>query len=286
MDQDQASFDLATSRVAIIGLGLMGGSLALALRGKCAELLGVGPRQATLDTALRGKFVSRASTDPGAILPQADLIVLASPVPAILELLSHLGDFVPQPCIVIDLGSSKRDVVEAMSALPERFDPIGSHPICGKEVLSISNADINLYHDAPFVLTPLARTTVRAREAAGQLIAAVGARALWMDAATHDASIAATSHLPYLVACMLVLATPPEAAVLVGPGFRSTSRLAATPQSMMLGVLASNRDNLLAALARFRGCLDAFEAALEGEDMSTLRSLLEQAAAVHGQLIQ
>jgi prephenate dehydrogenase len=264
----------------------MGGSLALALKGKCAELLGLGPRRASLDIALREGFVSRADTDPAAILPQADVIVLASPIPAILELLSRLGELVPQECIVIDLGSSKGDVTRAMSALPERFDPIGGHPICGKEVLSIANADIALYHGAPFVLTPLERTTPRARRCAGQLVAALGARAIWMDAAAHDASIAATSHLPYLLASALVLATPKEAAVLVGPGFRSTSRLAATPQSMMLGVLETNRENVQAALARFRRQLEAVEAALADEDPAGLSALLEQAAALHGELVQ
>ncbi len=284
MDED--GFELTKARVAIVGLGLMGGSLALALKGKCAELLGYGPRQPSLDIALRDGFVTSASTDPADILPKADVIVLASPIPAILELLAHLGDYVPQPCIVIDLGSSKRDVLKAMAGLPERIDPIGGHPICGKEVLSIANADKNLYHDAPFVLTPLERTGRRARSCGEQLAAAVGARAIWLDAAAHDADIAATSHLPYLLASALALATPPQAAILVGPGFRSSSRLAATPQTMMLGVLESNRDNLLAALARFRERLDAFEVALIAEDLPALRSLLERAETAHRELAQ
>ncbi len=284
MDAD--GFELSQARVAIVGLGLMGGSLALALKGKCAGLLGYGPRRATLEIALRENFVSKADTDPAAILSQADLIVLASPIPAILDLLGHLDRYAPQPCVVIDLGSSKEAVVRAMQDLPQRFDPIGGHPICGKELLSIANADRDLYHEAPFVLTPLERTTDRARACAAQLVAAVGARAVWMDAATHDASIAATSHLPYLLASALALATPETAEALVGPGFRSSSRLAGTPQSMMMGVIETNRSNVQAALRRLRGQLDELESALDADDRAALSAWLERAFCRYGELVQ
>jgi prephenate dehydrogenase len=274
---DEPGFDLSAARVAIVGLGLMGGSLALALKGRCAAIYGHGPTRATLDTALRLGFVSEADTDPAAILPRADVIVLAAPIPAILDLLGRLADIVPQKCIVLDLGSSKRAIVEAMAALPERFDPIGGHPICGKERLSLANADAGLYHAAPFVLTPLGRTSRRARLCAEAIVATIGARAIWMEAGSHDATIAATSHLPYLLSSALALATPPEAAVLVGPGFRSTSRLAATPPSMMLGVLESNRDNVLQSLGRFQAELARLSAAVEAGDFEALAGLLDDA---------
>jgi prephenate dehydrogenase len=283
MDPD--GFDLSAAHIAIVGLGLMGGSLALALKGKCAALYGVSPTPATLETALRLSLVSRADADPAAILPLADVIVLAAPIPAILDLLARLPELVPQRCIVLDLGSSKETILSVMAVLPERFDPIGGHPICGKERLSLANAEAGLYHGAPFVLTPLERTSARARRCAQQIVAGVCARAVWLDAATHDAGVAATSHLPYLLASALALATPSVPDALVGPGFRSTSRLAATPSGMMLGVLQSNRTNLLASLARFRISLDALEAALSGEDRDTLQSLLDQAASRRSELV-
>jgi prephenate dehydrogenase len=282
---DPEVFDLSAARLAIVGLGLMGGSLALALKGKCAALYGVSPTPATLETALRLGIVSQADIDPLAVLPRADVIVLAAPLPAILDLLARLPELVPQRCIVLDLGSSKEVILSAMAILPERFDPIGGHPICGKERLSLANAEANLYHDAPFVLTPLERTSTRARQCAQQIVTGVGARAVWLDAATHDAGIAATSHLPYLLASALALATPTVPDALVGPGFRSTSRLASTPSGMMLGVLQSNRANLLASLSRFRSSLDSLEAALTGDDGGTLQSLLDQAAARRSELV-
>ncbi|MBN2388112.1 MAG: prephenate dehydrogenase [Anaerolineales bacterium] len=274
---DEDGFALTKATVAIVGLGLMGGSLALALRERCAGLLAVDPDPATLALARQHRIVDRIETDPHLVLPQADLIVLAAPVPAILDLLSQLDALVPQACVILDLGSSKAAIVEAMGRLPQRFAALGGHPICGREALSLANADPDLYHNAPFVLTPPAHISARASAAAFQVIAAIGAQPLWMDAALHDRILAATSHLPFLLASALVLATPPNSAPLVGPGFRSASRLASTPASMMLGVLCTNRENILASLARFGGLLDALEQALRDEDYRTAESLLDSA---------
>lgn len=274
---DEDGFILQDAKIAIVGLGLMGGSLALALKGKCAAILGVAPNPATRELALRQNIVSLADGDPANILPQADVVILATPVPAILTLLEHLPDLTPNPCIVIDLGSSKRAIVDAMSALPERFDAIGGHPLCGKERLSLENADALLYNGAPFFLTPVERTSPRAVDCAEQIIAAIGSHAHVVDAVTHDAALAATSHLPYLVSSALALATPTDVTPFVGSGYRSTARLAATPQSMMFGVLQSNRDNVLTAITRFQAQLSAFAAALTDEDYDALSALLTNA---------
>ena len=220
---DEASFSLASSRIAIIGLGLMGGSLALALKGRCADLLAVVHRSSTREQALRMNIVSQADEDPAKILPQADVIILCTPVPAILDWLARLPEYSPQGCIVIDMGSSKQAIVEAMSRLPERFDALGGHPICGKENLSLDNAEATLYQHAPFVLTPTARISLRASAAALQIINAIGARPVWLDAASHDHLLAFTSHLPFLLASALAMSAPEKAASLVGPGFNSTS---------------------------------------------------------------
>ena len=116
---DEDGFLLEKSKIAIIGLGLMGGSLAMALHGKCAGLLAVVPRSSTRELALRLNIVSQAEEDPAKILPQADVIILSTPVPAILEWLARLPQYTPQRCIVIDMGSSKQIIVEAMNKLPE-----------------------------------------------------------------------------------------------------------------------------------------------------------------------
>jgi len=274
---DEDGFSLARSKIAIIGLGLMGGSLALALKGKCAELLAVVHRSSTREQALRLNIISQADEDPAKILPQADVIILSTPVPAILEWLARLPEYMPQRCVVIDMGSSKQIIVQAMDKLPERFEALGGHPICGKENLSLDNAEAALYYNAPFVLTPPAHISVRASAAALQIIYAIGARPVWLDAVTHDHLLAYTSHLPFLLASALAMTAPDEAAPLVGPGFNSTSRLASTPSSMMLGIMQTNRDNVLEAISIFRNNLDALEQAIRSQDSGNLVEILDEA---------
>jgi prephenate dehydrogenase len=283
---NEPDFNLAESKIAIIGLGLMGGSLAWALKGKCAALFGIDPHQATLELALSQHIVDYADSDPAKLLPDADLVILAAPVPAILTLLEQLPAFTSNRCIVMDLGSSKRLIVEAMSRLPERFDPIGGHPICGKEKLSLANAERTLYYAAPFLLTPLERTTPRALSAARQIIEAVGAKMTILDASKHDRILASTSHLPFLLSSALALSTPGDVAPFVGTGFKSTSRLAGTSSSMMLGVLQSNRENVLNALHEFQYQLAEIESALSSNDFLNLESDLIQAQHKYQTLTQ
>jgi len=281
----QPDFNLADAKVAILGLGLMGGSLALGLRGKCAALYGIDPHLSTLELALSQHIVDYADSDPAKFLPEADLVILSAPVPAILTLLAQLPSFTPNPCIVMDLGSTKRLVVDAMAHLPERFDPIGGHPICGKEKLSLANAERTLYYAAPFLLTPLERTSPRALSAAHQIIDALGAKSKILDAVDHDRILASTSHLPFLISSALALTTPEDVAPFAGPGFKSTSRLAGTPSSMMLGVLRSNRENVLTALRGMQTQLAQIESALASEDFVQLESVLNHANASYQVLI-
>jgi len=255
----------------------MGGSLALALKGKCVALFGIDPDHSALELALSQNIVDRADSDPAKLLPEADLVILSAPVPAILTLLKKLPTLTSNPCIVMDLGSAKKLIVESMSRLPERFDPIGGHPICGKEKLSLANAERTLYYATPFLLTPLERTSPRALSAAHQIIEAIGAKAKILDADEHDRILASTSHLPFLLSSALALSTPQDVASFVGPGFKSTSRLAGTPSSMMLGVLQSNRENVLNALREFQNELAKIESAICSSDFSKLESALSKA---------
>lgn len=274
-------FKLSEAKIAVVGLGLMGGSLALGLRGKCAALFGIDPHPAALELALSARVVDRADSLPANLLPQADLVVLAAPVPAILSLLEDLPALMPNPCIVMDLGSTKKDIVNSMSRLPERFDPIGGHPLCGREKLSLVNAEADLYRGAHFLLTPLPRTSPRALPAARQIVEALGAYADILDADEHDRLLAATSHLPFLLSSALTLSVPQDAAPFIGPGFRSTARLAETHSSMMLGVLQTNRQNTLEALRKFQTQLAEIELALASEDFPKLESLLNQSRSSH-----
>lgn len=271
-------FRLQNANIAIVGLGLMGGSLALALQGKCAALYGIDSNHATLKLALDKRIVDEADSDLAHLsaLPQVDLVILATPVLTIIDFIQKLPSLIQKSCIILDLGSTKKDIVQAMSVLPESFDPIGGHPVCGKEKLGLENADARLFQNAPFIITPLERTTRRARNAAEQVISVIGAHLIEMDAEEHDLALAFTSHLPFLISSALVLSTPVEYSLLIGTGFRSTSRLAGTPSHMMMGILKSNRDNILNGIRAFRTSLNNFEAALQEENYSQLEMIIDQ----------
>jgi prephenate dehydrogenase len=280
-------FALNDATVGIFGLGLMGGSLALCLREHCARLIGFDSDPAALELALSKEIVDEVETSAlsddrrdvrGEIanLERIDLFILAIPVPAIIDTLQQLSSLITHPCMVMDVGSTKREILQAMSGMPENFDPIGGHPICGREKLGLENADASLYHNAPFVVTSLARTTRRAKSAARQIISTLRAKYIEMSAEDHDQVLASTSHLPFLIASSLVHCTPHEYTPLIGPGFRSTGRLAGTPSQMMMGVLKSNRDNILHSIYQFRSSLQEIESALQNEDDLQLEAILDR----------
>lgn len=281
-----AGFDSISSlTIAVYGLGLIGGSLALALQGKCKQLLGVDIDPETISLARELSIVDYISQEPRDILPQADIVIMATPVGVIIELLTDLPDLHPGAPLVMDLGSTKAHIVEVMNVLPERFDPIGGHPMCGKEHSSLENADAAIYQDARFALVPLKRTSERARSLAAQIVGAVGARTLWVDPETHDRWVGVTSHLPYVIANSLASITPLDAAQLAGPGFRSTTRLSQSPLNVMLDILATNRQNLLEDISQFKKQLDKIERSLAGDDYDRLSDLLEKGAENYNAVI-
>lgn len=279
---------LASTQVVVLGLGLMGGSLALGLRRRAAAVLGLDPDPEARRLALARGAVERAEARLAPLLageaPET-LLILAAPLGAILDWLERLPQELPGGARVLDLGSVKLPVLRAMQALPEGFDPLGGHPMCGREVGGMANAEAGLFGGATFALTPLERTSARLRALAGELVQALGAQPLWLRAETHDAWVAATSHTPYLLANTLAAATPAEARPLVGPGFRSASRLAPTPLSMMGDVLRLNRDQILPQLRRVQARLAALESALEARDWPAVQALLEAGAEQYRALV-
>jgi prephenate dehydrogenase len=249
---------LRDARVVIVGLGLMGGSLGLALsRGDlCREVVGVARRPETAREALAVGAAQRVTTDLGEGVAGADVIVLATPVRTILRQIRQLAALPLDPCLVLDLGSTKGEIVSAMEMLPAHVQPVGAHPMCGKETTGLAVAEPTLYHGAPWVLVPLPRTSSRALALGRELAEAAGAHPLVMDAARHDRLVAAISHLPYTLAVALVLAAAEvgtkDSTVweLAASGFRDTSRLAASDVGMMLDILLTNRAAVGDALRR------------------------------------
>lgn len=268
---------LSGRTAAIVGLGLMGGSLALALRGRCRRLLAVDPDEATRTLARERRIVDAIAARPEEILHEADLVILAAPVLASIDLLERLPELHPGGAVVMDLCSTKTAVSAACKRLPGRFDPLPAHPMCGKETAGLAGADPGLFAGAVLVFTPLERTSPVALDLGEELAAAIGARPLHLDAAVHDAWVARTSHLPYLLSAALAAVTPPEAAPLIGPGFRSTARLAGSDPEMMADILATNRDEVREALRELDSQLKGLAELLINAEPEEIRRVLEAA---------
>ncbi len=253
MDEEPAFLENAT--VMIVGMGLMGGSLAMALNGKCASIIGVDHDEHILRKALDERVIDAGYLSMEEIKSPVDVIILALPIKAILSALRHLPGIYPGKAIVLDLGSTKHTILQTMSRLPERFDPIGGHPMCGKENAGYLHAERDLFQNTTFAFIPLPRSSKKAIRFASEMCSAIGASPFWTDAKQHDRWVAITSHLPFILANSLVSLTPFEAARVIGPGFRSTARLAPSSPEMMRDILLTNRENILNELQRFQACL-------------------------------
>lgn len=266
----------------------MGGSLALALKGHalCQEVVGVARRAETSREALALDAVHRATTDLAEGVARADIIVLATPVRTILRQIRQLAALPLGPCLLLDLGSTKGDIVSAMEELPPQVQPVGTHPMCGKEMAGLAAAEPTLYQGAPWALTPLSRTSPVALDLARELAVAVGARPLVLDACRHDRLVATISHLPYALAVALVSAAAEVGAAddavwqLAASGFRDTSRLAASDVTMMLDILLTNRAAVGDALRRASAHLGQLADLIAAGDEDGLRTRL---VAAHDQ---
>lgn len=236
-------------RWGIIGLGLIGGSIARRLAQQGIPVLGADEDPATRSEAqASGAF--EALLDPPTLVAAADGVILATPVGAIEALLGSLPWRPGQ--LVLDTGSTKRRVVAAMARLPEGVCAVGGHPMAGKERSGFPASDPELFLGKPFILVPTPRTTPEAAARAEELVAVLGARPIWMDAEIHDRRVAWISHLPYVVAMALMAAAEavgdPALWEIAASGFRDATRVAASDLRMMGPVVQSNADEICAAL--------------------------------------
>lgn len=268
-------------RIGIIGLGLMGGSLAKALRGHVQQLIGIDKHAATRQLALAEGVVDIVTADLHSAATTADLLILATPVNTILEILSILPQVCPEGSMVLDLGSTKQAICRAMDNLPPSFAAIGGHPMCGKETAGLRAADADLFREQTFVLARSDRTSPQIEQLALALIDQIGARPMFLPAAEHDRLVAITSHLPYLVSSALMHRAMAEDDGRLwdvsASGFRDTSRLAGSDPRMMLDILFTNREAVLASLEQYHSGLADLAKLLEDKDEAGLSVWLEEA---------
>lgn len=263
----------------------MGASFALALRanGYAGRLIGISRSAETLRKAQARDIADVVSSELSRA-SEADVVVLCTPVRALIAQIGQLADICRPGAIITDMGSTKTEVVRAMDALPPHLRAIGSHPMCGKETAGIDAADASLYQGAPWLLTRTRRSDDEALAIVRDLAERVGAAPREISVEHHDALLAFASHLPYALAVALVTATDqfslnrPEVWQVMAGGFRDTSRVAASDVTMWLDILLTNADAVLGAVRDFQFTLDQFTALLERRDEEGLRAFLAAAA--------
>jgi len=268
--------------VGIIGLGLIGGSVGLALRAgdEAVKVVGFDPDPSTLQGALdSGAIDSVADTLEDAVLA-ADLVMVATPVDRIPGVIERISPYTLEGALVTDVGSTKQAVVEAGErCFGGRF--VGGHPMAGSERHGIDAADAELFDDAWWIVTPTSRTSSGAYAAVTALVASLGARSVALEPVVHDALVARLSHLPQLTASALVevAITAGDREALLGlaaGGFRDVTRIAASNPDLWVAIIRSNREAVLEGLTGLTQRLDAVGAMIAEQHWDELRSWLDR----------
>jgi prephenate dehydrogenase len=275
------------NQLGLIGCGLIGGSFALALKrgGLVKRVIGYSKSPSTTEQAKRLGVIDDAAESALLAVSGSDIVLIAVPVSATETTLKAIRHLVDPGVLFMDVGSTKRDVVDtARRVLRERMPSfVPAHPIAGKEVAGIANADASLYVGRQVILTPIAQTAPDLVQRATDVWSAVGAQVLKMTPENHDAAFAAVSHLPHLLAFAYFSAVCKQPAgrdylSLAGPGFRDFTRIAASDPQVWRDILIANREELLKQSARFRHTLDAMEHVIRSGNTEALEDLIRQAS--------
>jgi prephenate dehydrogenase len=263
--------------LAVVGVGLLGGSVALAARRRgLGRVVGIDRDAETLEHARRRGLVDDVSTELRAAA-DAELVVFCTPVDRIPEQALELAPLCRTGTVLTDVGSTKADIVRRLEGrLPADVAFVGGHPLAGSEKQGHGHANADLFLGRCVLLTPTSSAPEWATQRVEAFWHTLGATVRRMTPEEHDRAMALTSHLPHLVASALAGTLPPELADLTATGFRDTTRLAAGGPELWSAIFASNRDALLEALGRFTEHVERFRTALEANDFTALAELLRQ----------
>jgi len=265
----------------------MGGSFALALKrvGLVRRVIGFSPSPATRERALDMGVIDAVALSPDQAAHGSDLVLVAVPVAATQYTLATLVGALSPSALLMDVGSTKRDVVQAARlALGDKLATfVPAHPIAGKEAAGVAHADVDLYTGCQVILTPTEHTGTTQLAQAQALWAALGAQVRIISALDHDSAFAAVSHLPHMLAfaAMNAINAQDQGAQylsLAGPGFRDFTRIAASDPAVWRDILNANRDQLLLQSQYLREALQAFETALAQDDNAALQALITAAS--------
>ena len=268
--------------VAVIGVGLIGGSVGLALRarGLATEVVGVGRDKDVLERALARGAIDRGTTDLARGVSSAEVVVVCTPVDHIAEAVRLAAESCPPDALVTDAGSVKRRLVDEVERHPHAADKfIGAHPLCGSEQRGPDHARADLFQDRVCVLTPGPRGRPDRLARAGAFWSSLGCRVMHLAPGEHDEILAYTSHLPHAVASALAGSIPGDWLALAAGAYRDGTRVAAADAGLWTAIFRDNRGPLLKAIGQMQERLDAFKFALMTDDEQAIRHCWEHAKA-------
>jgi prephenate dehydrogenase len=269
--------------VAIVGVGLIGGSIGKALlaRGLATRVVGVGRNPDRLAEAVRLGAIDSGTTDLAEGVSGAQIAVVCTPVTQIASTVQSLADAGPDELLITDAGSTKRAIVDAVERHPRaRSLFVGAHPIAGSERQGVEHSDPQLFDHRACVLTPTPGTPADRLERAIGFWSAIGCRVTTLDPAIHDETLALTSHLPHVVAAALAGTVPAQMLSLAAGAYRDGTRVAGADANLWAAIFHENRAPLLSALREFEHQIATFRAFLEADDCVAIERWWD-AAKVH-----
>lgn len=263
--------------VAIIGVGLIGGSIGLALRqrGLAERVIGVGRRQSSLRTARRIGAVTNTTVDLAKGVADAELVVVCSPVAKIVEHVRQSAEACPDGSLITDAGSTKQAIVESLDGcLPRGCRFLGSHPVAGSEKSGAAHASPDLFEGRVTILTPTKNTRAEDFDLLTQFWSSLGSVVLQMPAEEHDRALALTSHLPHALAAALTACQTEAYFRFAGTGLLDTTRVAGGDPELWSQIFIQNRENVLSAIETFTTELNSLREALRDGDLRALERFL------------
>jgi len=269
-------------KVTIVGVGMIGASLGLAIKKKsiAKQVVGVARKESTIATAVRLGAIDHGTQDLKEAVHGSDFIILAAPVNAIIESFSVINTQAPRGCIITDVGSSKGLIVDqAQKQLNQHLLFVGSHPLAGSEKSGPAHANADLFERSQCIMTPTDKTNRLAKEKVKHFWSQLGANVRFMSPAEHDEILAHISHVPHLVAFALMKSIPDQFLEYATQGLRDTTRVAASDPRMWNDIFTSNTKSVLKTLDECAKALGVFRKAIVDGDQQTLMDALNQAKA-------
>jgi len=262
-------------KITIVGVGLMGGSLGMAIKkhGLAKEVMGMAQKKETLDEAIKLKAIDTGETDVKKAVRNADLVILATPVNLIIKLITTINPYLRRGCIVTDMGSAKAEIVE--TAEKKLTNPglfVGSHPLVGSEKKGVIYSHVDMYENAECIITPTKSSNRAAVEKVKQFWTKLGSNIKIMTPEEHDEVLAFTSHLPHILAFSMMEAIPNKYLENVSQGFKDTTRIAASSPQMWNDICMSNSKNIVHSLDELVKYLSILRKSITDRDEKSLTS--------------